>query len=41
VYIEEITAKDLAEIYLKEVFIRHKVPKKIILDKDLKFILKF
>ena len=32
IYIEAITAKDLARIYIKEVFIRHKLLVKIILD---------
>ena len=41
VYIEEITAKELAKIYIKEVFIRHGLLVKIILDRDLKFILEF
>ena len=41
VYIEGITAEELVEIYTKEVFIRHRAPKKIILDRDLKFVLEF
>jgi hypothetical protein len=31
----------LSRIYIKEVFIRHRVLTKIISDKDRKFILKF
>ena len=41
IYIEEITAKELAKIYIKEVFIRYGLLVKIILDRDLKFILEF
>ena len=41
IYIEVITAKDLARIYTREVFIRHRLLEKIILDRDLKFILEF
>ena len=41
VYIEEILAEDMAWIYIKEVFIKYKVLDKIILDRDLKFILIF
>ena len=40
-YIEEITAKDLARIYTKEVFIRHRLLVKIISDRNLKFVLEF
>ena len=32
IYIEEITAKDLARIYTKEIFVRHGLPAKIISD---------
>ena len=39
--IEEILAKDVVRIYIKEVFIRYKVLSKIILDKDLRFIAVF
>ena len=41
VCIEEITVKRLVEIYIKEVFVRHRVPKKIILNRDPKFVLEF
>ena len=37
-YTEEILVKDIAQIYIKEVFLRHGVPTKIILDKDTRFI---
>ena len=41
VYIEEILVEDIARIYIKEVFIRYKVLDKIILDRDLRFIVVF
>ena len=41
VYIEEILAEDIARIYIKEVFIRHGVLIKVILDRDLRFIAVF
>jgi len=31
-YIEEISAEDIAKIYIKEVFLRHRLLEKIILD---------
>ena len=37
-YTEEILAKNIAKIYVKEVFIRYKALSKIILDRDLRFI---
>jgi len=40
-YIEEILVKDVARIYIKEVFIRYKALNKIILDRDLRFIVVF
>jgi len=40
-YTEEISAKDVARIYIKEVFARHKVLSKIILDRDLRFVVVF
>ena len=40
-YIEQILVKDIAQVYIKEVFLRHGVLDKIILDKDTKFILAF
>ena len=39
--IEEILVEDIAKIYIKEVFIRHKVLSKIILDRDPQFITAF
>jgi hypothetical protein len=41
VYIEEILVEDVARIYIKEVFIRYRVLIKIILDRDLRFVLAF
>ncbi len=38
---EEILVEDVAQIYVKEVFIRYRVLSKIILDRDFKFILAF
>ena len=40
-YIEEISIEDIARIYIKEVFIRYRVLIKIILDRDLRFIVVF
>jgi len=41
VCIKEILAEGIARIYIKEVFIRHGVLIKIILDRDLRFIVVF
>jgi len=41
VYTEEISAKDVAKIYIKEVFVRHRILSKIISDRDLKFVAAF
>jgi len=41
VYIEEILVEDVARIYIKEVFIKYRVLNKIILDRDLRFIVVF
>jgi len=41
VYTEEILAEDVARVYIKEVFIKHGALSKIILDKDLRFIVAF
>ena len=40
-YIEEVSAEDIAQIYIKEVFIKHGVLVKIISDKDIRFIIRF
>jgi len=39
--IEEILVKDVARIYIKEVFVRYRALSKIILDRDLRFIAVF
>ena len=41
VYTEEISAEDIAQIYIKEVFVRHRVLAKIISDRDTRFIIVF
>jgi hypothetical protein len=41
VCIEEILVEDIARIYIKEVFIRHRALDKIISDRDLRFIVVF
>jgi len=41
VYTEGISAEDMARVYIKEVFIRHGVLIKVILDRDLRFIAVF
>ena len=41
IYIEEILAENIAQIYIKEVFIRHGVLAKIISDRDIRFIITF
>ena len=38
---EEISAEDIARIYIKEVFARHGAPSKVILDRDPRFIAVF
>ena len=40
-YIKEILVKDIVQVYIKEVFSRHRVLDKIILDRDTRFILIF
>ena len=41
IYIEEISAENIAQIYIKEVFTRYRVLSKIILDRDPRFVLAF
>ena len=41
IYTKEISAEDITQIYIKEVFIRYKVLAKIILDRDIRFITAF
>ena len=38
---EEISAEDIAQIYIKEVFVRHGVLIKIISDRDTRFVIAF
>ena len=38
---KEISVEDIARIYIKEVFVRHRALDKIILDRDLRFIVAF
>ena len=40
-YIEEILVEDVAKIYIKKVFIRYRALIKIILGRDLRFIVVF
>ena len=40
-YIKEISVKDITQIYIKKVFIRHRVLVKIILNRDIRFIVAF
>ena len=40
-YTKEILVKDIAQIYIKEIFIRHKTLIKIILNKNTRFITAF
>ena len=40
-YIEEILVEDVAQVYIKEVFLKYGVLDKIILDRDTRFILVF
>ena len=41
VYIKEISAEDVVQIYIKEVFVRYGVLIKIISDRDMRFIAAF
>ena len=41
VYKKSISVKELSRVYIKEVFIKYRVLAKIILNKDIKFILVF
>ena len=40
-YTEEILIEDVVQLYIKEIFVRYRVLDKIILDRDLRFILAF
>ena len=41
VYTKEILAEDIAQIYIKEIFIKYRVLAKIILNRDTRFIITF
>ena len=41
IYTKEISAEDIVQIYIKEIFIKYGVPAKIILDRDTRFIIIF
>ena len=41
VYIKEVLAENIVQIYIKEVFARYGVLDKIISDKDIRFIVIF
>jgi len=40
-YTKEISAEDIARIYVKEVFVKYRVLSKIISDRDLRFVAVF
>ena len=41
IYTKEILVENIAQIYIKEIFIRYRAPAKIILDRDTRFITVF
>ena len=41
IYTKEILVEDIVQIYIKEIFIRYRVLAKIILDRDIRFIIIF
>ena len=41
IYTKEISVENIVQIYIKEVFVKYKVLAKIILDRDLRFIIAF
>ena len=41
IYIKEILVENIVQIYIKEIFVRHRVLTKIILDKNTRFIIIF
>ena len=41
IYIEEILVENIAQIYIKKVFVKYRVLIKIILYKDMRFIIAF
>ena len=40
-YIKEILVKNIAQVYIKEIFLKYGVLANIILDRDIRFILIF
>ena len=40
-YIKEILVEDIVQVYIKEIFIRYRALNKIILNRDIRFILVF
>ena len=40
-YTKEILVEDIAQIYIKEIFVKYRVLAKIILDRDTRFITTF
>ena len=40
-YTKEILVEDIAQIYIKEIFVRYRVLAKIISDRDTRFIIVF
>ena len=40
-YTKEILVKDIAQIYIKKIFVKYGAPTKIILDRDTRFITVF
>ena len=41
IYIEEVSVKDIVQIYIKEVFVKYRVLNKIISNRDMRFIVAF
>ena len=41
IYTKEILVEDIAQIYIKKIFIKHRVLAKIISDRDTRFIIIF
>jgi len=41
IYTEEILVEDITRIYVKEVFVKYRALSKIILDRDLRFVVVF
>ena len=41
IYTKEILVEDIAQIYIKEIFIKYRILAKIILDRNTRFIITF